>query len=149
MQSLLFPSADSAKKLDKAMTSGADALIIDLEDSMTLDSKARARESARLSRPRSGLTDADLDAIVPARPDVIMLPKAEGGASVVHADASPRVRRSPACPTAHIKMIVLESRSGNDQRSLQQPHYRTCRLYPAHRTALIGGTSNASNKPDF
>jgi citrate lyase subunit beta/citryl-CoA lyase len=87
MQSLLFPSADSAKKLDKAMTSGADALIIDLEDSMTLDSKTRARESARLSRPRSGLTDADLDAIVPARPDVIMLPKAEGGASVVHADA--------------------------------------------------------------
>src|SRR6266436_3357567 len=30
---------------------------------------------------------ADLDAVVPVHPDAIMLPKAEGGASVVHADA--------------------------------------------------------------
>ena len=43
MRSLLFVPADSAKKLDKAMTSGADALIIDLED---FDGRARARESA-------------------------------------------------------------------------------------------------------
>ena len=34
MRSLLFVPADSAKKLDKAMTSGADALIVDLEDSI-------------------------------------------------------------------------------------------------------------------
>ena len=32
MRSLLFVPADSAKKLDKAMTSGADAIIVDLED---------------------------------------------------------------------------------------------------------------------
>ena len=46
MRSLLFVPADSAKKLDKAMTSGADALIVDLEDSIALDGKARARQSA-------------------------------------------------------------------------------------------------------
>jgi citrate lyase subunit beta / citryl-CoA lyase len=46
MRSLLFVPADSAKKLDKAMTSGADALIIDLED---FDGRARARESAALA----------------------------------------------------------------------------------------------------
>ena len=51
MRSLLFVPADSAKKLDKAMTSGADALIIDLEDSIALDGKARARESARARAP--------------------------------------------------------------------------------------------------
>src|ERR1700680_3217273 len=105
MRSLLFVPADSAKKLGKAMTSGADALIVDLEDSIALDGKARPRQSAAAflkdaaaaaSRPylmvringlQTGLTDADLDAIAPAKPDAIMLPKAEGGAAVVHADA--------------------------------------------------------------
>jgi len=47
MRSLLFVPADSARKLDKAMSSGADALIIDLEDSIALDGKARRRFSKR------------------------------------------------------------------------------------------------------
>src|SRR5262249_18273405 len=105
MRSLLFVPADSARKLDKAMSSGADVLIIDLEDSIALEGKARARDSAaaflkdvgasatrpylmvRVNGIATGLTDADLDAIAPAKPDAIMLPKAEGGAAIVHADA--------------------------------------------------------------
>ncbi|MGB7101140.1 MAG: aldolase/citrate lyase family protein [Xanthobacteraceae bacterium] len=43
MRSLLFVPADSAKKLDKGMASAADALIIDLEDSIAIDGKARRR----------------------------------------------------------------------------------------------------------
>src|SRR5689334_8959437 len=102
MRSLLFVPGDSAKKLDKGMASGADALIVDLEDSITPASKDTARASAadflkeagkQSKRPRlfvrinsldTGLTDADLDAIVPGKPDAIMLPKAVGGASVMH-----------------------------------------------------------------
>ena len=53
MRSLLFVPADSAKKLDKGMASGADALIIDLEDSIALDGKARARQS------RGGVSKGD------------------------------------------------------------------------------------------
>src|SRR5437016_3456193 len=105
MRSLLFVPADGGKKLDKAMASGADAVIVDLEDSIAPERKteARARAAAFLketvgqaARPRllvrvnglqTGLTDADLDAVVPARPDAILLPKAEGGAAVAHADA--------------------------------------------------------------
>jgi citrate lyase subunit beta/citryl-CoA lyase len=105
MRSLLFVPADGGKKLDKAMASGADALIVDLEDSIAPERKGVARERAaaflkeavtQASRPRllvrinalqTGLADADLDAVVPARPDAIMLPKAEGGACVVHVDA--------------------------------------------------------------
>jgi citrate lyase subunit beta / citryl-CoA lyase len=112
MRSFLFVPADSAKKLDKAMTSGADALIIDLEDSIALDGKAQARQSAAAflkeamaapSRPyllvrvnglQTGLTDADLDAVASAKPDAIMLPKAEGGAAVTHADAKLAVREA-------------------------------------------------------
>jgi citrate lyase subunit beta/citryl-CoA lyase len=42
----------------------------------------------------TGLTDADLDAIVPAAPDAIMLPKAEGGAALIHADAKLSAREA-------------------------------------------------------
>ncbi len=132
MRSLLFVPADSAKKLDKAMTSGADALIVDLEDSIAFDGKANARACAAAflketiampSRPylvvrvnglHTGLTDADLDAIVPARPDAIMLPKAEGGAAVVHADAKLAVREATsALPDGHIKIVALATETAS------------------------------------
>jgi len=126
MRSLLFTPADSAKKLDKAMTSGADAVIVDLEDSIAPDGKARARGSAaaflkeaialkarpqlivRVNGLQTGLIDADLDAVALAAPDAIMLPKAEGGSSVIHADAKLAVREAQSgLPDGHIKIIAL------------------------------------------
>jgi citrate lyase subunit beta/citryl-CoA lyase len=126
MRSLLFVPADSPKKLDKAMTSGADALIVDLEDSVAPSGKAHARQSAaafleeaataktrpylivRVNSLKTGLIDADLDAIVPQKPDAIMLPKAEGGASVVHADAKLAVREAEnGLPDGHIKIAAI------------------------------------------
>jgi citrate lyase subunit beta/citryl-CoA lyase len=126
MRSLLFVPADSPRKLEKAMTSGADALIVDLEDSVALEGKAGARQSAaaflketvpttprphlivRVNSLRSGLTDADLDVIAPAQPDAIMLPKAEGGASVAHADAKLAVREAVSgIPDGHIKIVAI------------------------------------------
>ena len=126
MRSLLFVPADSARKLDKAMSSGADALIVDLEDSIAFDGKAGARESAaaflknamsnaqrpylmvRVNGLQTGLTDADLDAIAPAKPDAIMLPKAEGGAAIVHTDAKLAVREAQNdLPDGHIKILPI------------------------------------------
>ena len=104
MRSLLFVPGDSERKLEKGRESGADALLIDLEDSISPERKQAAREmtlsflktfAQGSRRPRlfvrvnglaSGLTDADLG-VVAGRPDGIMLPKAEGGASVIHLDA--------------------------------------------------------------
>jgi citrate lyase subunit beta / citryl-CoA lyase len=126
MRSFLFVPADSAKKLDKAMTSGADALIVDLEDSIALEGKAQARQSAATflkkamaapSRPyllvrvnglQTGLIDADLDVVAPAKPDAIMLPKAEGGAAVMHADAKLAVREAVSgLPDGAIKILPI------------------------------------------
>jgi citrate lyase subunit beta / citryl-CoA lyase len=126
MRSLLFVPADGGKKLDKAMTSGADAIIVDLEDSIAPERKADARALAasflreavgRTPRPRllvrvnglqTGLTDADLDAVVPARPDAIMLPKAEGGAAIVHADAKLAAHEAIAgLPDGHVKIVAI------------------------------------------
>ncbi|TMJ91494.1 MAG: CoA ester lyase [Alphaproteobacteria bacterium] len=126
MRSLLFVPADDAKKLDKAMASGADALIVDLEDSIPTQGKANARLSAAAfiadaakaaHRPRllvrvngfaSGLCDADLDAVVPARPDAVMLPKAEGGADMVRADARLSAREAIAgLPDGCVKIVAI------------------------------------------
>jgi citrate lyase subunit beta / citryl-CoA lyase len=126
MRSFLFVPADSPNKLDKAMSSGADALIVDLEDSIAHDGKERARQGAaaflkqamaRRSRPylavrvnglETGLIDADLDAVVPHRPDAIMLPKAEGGVSIVRADAKLAVREAlNDLPDGAIKIMAI------------------------------------------
>src|SRR5581483_6969244 len=126
MRSLLFVPADSAKKLDKGMASGADALIVDLEDSISPANKTAARMSAfdflkeagrQAKRPRlfvrvnsldTGLTDADLDAVVAGTPDAIMLPKAVGGASVTHLDAKLAAREAIAgIPENSIAIVAL------------------------------------------
>jgi citrate lyase subunit beta/citryl-CoA lyase len=112
MRSLLFVPGDSARKLEKGMSSAADALIIDLEDSVALSAKPEARqvtasflrEAAPLERrPRlfvrvngltTGLTDADLDGVMVAAPDGIVLPKAVGGQDVSHLGAKLAVREA-------------------------------------------------------
>ena len=126
MRSLLFTPADGGKKLDKALTCGADAVIVDLEDSIASNRKGQARASAaaflkaaageakrpflcvRINGLATGLIDADLDAVVQAGPDAIMLPKAEGGAALLHADAKLSAREAIAGLThGHIKIIVM------------------------------------------
>ncbi len=62
----------------------------------------------RVNGLQTGLIDADLDAIAPAKPDAIMLPKAEGGASVIHADAKLAVREAQnGLPDGHIKILPI------------------------------------------
>jgi citrate lyase subunit beta/citryl-CoA lyase len=126
MRSLLFVPADAPAKLEKGLGCGADAIIVDLEDSVAPERKAAAREQATAflaaalqhpARPRllvringlsTGLTDADLDAVVAARPDAIMLPKAEGGASIMHADAKLATREALAgLPDGHVKIVAI------------------------------------------
>jgi citrate lyase subunit beta/citryl-CoA lyase len=112
MRSFLFIPADSPKKLDKGLESGADAILIDLEDSIAPERKAQARDMALSflkgagsapKRPRlmvrvnglaTGLTDGDLDAVIGGRPDAILLPKAEGGGAIMHLDAKLAAREA-------------------------------------------------------
>ena len=95
MRSMLFVPADSEKKLAKGRESGADALVIDLEDSVVPPRRPEARRITRRflteGRP-SGIQcwvrinplageDAllDLAAVMPGRPDGILLPKSDPG----------------------------------------------------------------------
>ncbi|MFM9851263.1 MAG: HpcH/HpaI aldolase/citrate lyase family protein [Sphingomonadaceae bacterium] len=101
LRSLLFVPGDRPDRMEKAMGLGADALILDLEDSVALSAKGAARSAvaAFLARPRTlplfvrinpldgGLAGDDLAAVVGARPDGIVLPKAEGAQSLRDLDA--------------------------------------------------------------
>src|ERR1700688_500748 len=91
MRSLLFVPADSDRKLARGLESGADALILDLEDSVAAANRGIARRHAReflaahgpdrirryvrINPLTSGLALDDLAATVPGRPDGILLPK--------------------------------------------------------------------------
>lgn len=97
MRSMLFVPGDSPRKFEKASQGNASALILDLEDSVVADKKVEARGTTRdlLLSPRgaqqlyvrvnaldTGLTLDDLAAIMPGRPDGIVLPKSRGGEDV-------------------------------------------------------------------
>jgi citrate lyase subunit beta / citryl-CoA lyase len=96
LRSLLFVPGDRPDRFAKASASGADAIIIDLEDSVALDRKVVAREAAaeylsgdrpvpvfvRVNPEGSHLTHDDLASVLPFLPDGIVLPKAEGARSV-------------------------------------------------------------------
>src|SRR5215207_8341873 len=95
MRSLLFVPADSERKLARGLESGADALILDLEDSVAAANRPTARRQAReflaahgsangpgrirryvrINPLASGLALDDLAATVPGLPDGILLPK--------------------------------------------------------------------------
>lgn len=96
MRSWLFVPGDSDTKLDKVAGYGADAVIIDLEDAVAPPAKPRARMLAkgwleaqarkadgparwvRINPLDTPLWREDLAAVMPGRPDGIMVPKAAG-----------------------------------------------------------------------
>ncbi len=99
LRSLLFVPGDRPDRMVKALASGADALILDLEDSVAPQKKDEARKAIAefLSRvrtmplfvrvnPLGASIDEDLAAVIPHKPDGIVLPKAEGGASIADLD---------------------------------------------------------------
>jgi citrate lyase subunit beta/citryl-CoA lyase len=97
LRSLLFVPGDRPERMEKARGLEADALILDLEDSVTRARKAYARAAVAefLNRTRGALprfvrinslktefADQDLEAVISGRPDALVLPKAEGAASI-------------------------------------------------------------------
>ena len=97
LRSLLFVPGDRPDRMEKALLSSADALILDLEDAVAEERKDMARAVvAKFLIVRKGekrlfvrinplddeLSQGDLRAVAPCHPDGIMLPKSEGHASV-------------------------------------------------------------------
>jgi len=84
LRSLLFAPGSDEAKLTKALASGADAVVADLEDAVTPDRKELARELVRRLRPRVVRINGadtewfadDLAAAAELELDALVLPKA-------------------------------------------------------------------------
>ena len=120
LRSLLFVPGDRPDRMEKALGAGADALILDLEDAVAPAAKPEARKAVaqflaannaarlwvRVNPLDSPEFDKDLQAVLPSHPDGLVLPKAEGGASV--AELSHRLAQRGNA-TAQILAIATET----------------------------------------
>jgi citrate lyase subunit beta/citryl-CoA lyase len=120
LRSLLFVPGDSERKFAKAQGAGADALILDLEDSVAPPQKAAAREIVgrlaedkaprhwalfvRINALDTGLALDDLCAVVKPGLDALLIPKTNGALDVER--------------IAHY-LDALETRSGMPQGSVK------------------------------
>ncbi|MDB5696305.1 MAG: CoA ester lyase [Sphingomonas bacterium] len=124
LRSLLFVPGDRPDRFVKAAASGADALILDLEDSVVPARKAEARAAVaaylngertlplfvRVNPLDSGLIDDDLTATLSGSPDGLMLPKAEGAVSIAALAAkAPGVPILPVATETPAAMFQLGS----------------------------------------
>lgn len=114
LRSLLFVPGDRHDRFAKAAATGADAVIIDLEDSVLPTRKAKAREAVaaflvtkpqgtwlvRVNPADSADCAADLAALHACPPHALMLPKAEGAASVAALLSSDPPPTVPILPIA-------------------------------------------------
>jgi len=132
MRSLLFVPGDSERKLEKGFGASADVVIVDLEDSVAAANKSAARATAadfistqrhqtgsaiyvRVNDLSTGLTDDDLAALVPVKPDGIMLPKSNSGRDVQQLAAKLRVHEAESgLPDGGIRVlpIITETAAG-------------------------------------
>lgn len=172
LTALLFVPADSAKKFEKAQGAGADGLILDLEDSVAPPNKAAAREGlagwiAAAQGPRdwrfwvrvnpfdTGLTEADLQAVVRPGLDGVVLPKANGGADVARLSAliEPLERAAGMAP-GHVKIIVVATETAAAMFNLgsyapAHPRLAALTWGAEDLGAVVGATSNKEPGGDW
>jgi citrate lyase subunit beta/citryl-CoA lyase len=127
MRSLLFVPGDRPERFDKAAASGADAVILDLEDAVTPARRTLARTEiarwlegsarpvpawVRINPVATEDSLADLAAVIAGRPDGIVLPKARGGDDVRRADHWLEALEARAgLPRAGIALLPLVTES--------------------------------------
>ncbi len=101
-RALLYVPGDDWKKITKAMTLGVDSICLDMEDGVALSHKEIARQTipkalqeldfgaseklVRINAVGSGLEREDIAAILPYRPDGIVIPKVESLEQIRWAD---------------------------------------------------------------
>lgn len=160
---MLFVPGDSERKIARAAESPADALILDLEDSVAPERKAAARAMVRdalngarrhavwvrINALDSPEALADLAAVVGGAPDGILLPKASGDADVRRLDhyLSALEARDGVAPGA-IRVVVVATETGQAMFGLGSYSPSTPRLAgltwgAEDLAAHVGASSNA------
>ena len=171
LRSLLFVPADSEKKLAKVKSSPADALILDLEDSVAAENRPAARQLAaayikgaggrgpqlfvRINPVGSPDCEADLDAIVDAAPACLVVPKPDSPATLVELDRMIGEREMRAgLPRGQVKVLSIASETPAAVLNLMQytnPPPRLCALTwgAEDLSATLGATANRGADGEF
>lgn len=168
---MLFVPADSERKFAKGAGCGADALILDLEDSVAPSQKDAARDLvSRLLEDRSSrawsffvrinpldtdLADRDLAAVVKPGLDGVLLPKANGAEDVVAISATiDRLEASAGVAPSSVKIVVVATetpRAMFNLGSYAPAHPRLVGLTwgAEDLAAAIGATANKDEAGDW
>jgi citrate lyase subunit beta / citryl-CoA lyase len=163
MRTALFAPGNKERVMTKALDSGADAVILDLEDSVPNAAKAEARSlasqaiaaaAARAGRPAvyvrvngtaSRALDDDLRAVVQPGLDGIFLPKAESADEVQQAAETIERCETARGMTAHTVEIILMIESALGVYRC----YDMLRASPRVATACIGGARDGDLQTDL
>ena len=129
-RALLYMPGDDLRKIQKAANLGVDCVCMDMEDGVAANRKAAARETiadalrtlefgaseklARINAVGSGLESDDLIAVIPSRPDGIVVPKVETGEQIAWVSAQiAGLERAYGWPAGSIGLIaIVESARG-------------------------------------
>ncbi len=138
-RSLLFVPGDSQRKFERAIAGDADALVLDLEDSVAPDAKLAARMTVRemlLSKIKKQLwvrinpldtewAKGDLEAVIGAKPFGIVLPKPRGGVDVQRlASLLDDLEKKFNAPAGRTQILAIATETGEAMFGLGS--YKDC-----------------------
>ena len=163
LRTALFAPGIKERVMTKALESGADAVIFDLEDSVPVAAKAEARDlvsraiaaaAMRAARPAvyvrvnsaaSGMLDADLSAIVQGGLDGVFLPKAETAAEVQQTAATlERLEGERNVSGGSIEIVLMIESALGVYRC-----HDMLQVSPRVATACIGGARDGDLQTDL
>ncbi len=169
IRSFLFVPGDSERKMAKAGAGPADALILDLEDSVAQDrlpvargmvldylkahpDRSRQQLWVRCNPLETPLALPDLAAVVAGAPDGIVLPKTYSSAEAVRLDHYlSALEAREGLPVGSIRILVVATETARSLFTLESFIGCTPRLYgltwgAEDLSAALGATTN--RKPD-
>jgi citrate lyase subunit beta / citryl-CoA lyase len=171
LRSMLFVPGDSERKFAKASGIGADALILDLEDSVAPSMKAEARAMvAALLDDRSardwsffvrvnpfdtGMTFDDMAAIVKPGLDGLLIPKADGAPDIVRiGEELDRLEAAAGMAVGTVKIAVVATETAIAMFNLASytpAHPRLIALTwgAEDLAAAVGATANKEENGDW
>lgn len=129
-RTFLYTPGDDLKKIQKASSLDADCVCLDIEDGVAYNRKEAARETiagalstldfgrserlVRINPVGSGLEYLDLEAVLPGRPDGIVIPKVHSAGQIAWADHQiSAFEKNNNLPENSIKLIpIIETALG-------------------------------------
>ena len=169
LRSLLFVPADSEKKLAKSKSSPADALILDLEDSVAAESRPKARDMVREFLKEThkqaiwvrinplGSEDfiRDIEAVTASKPAGYVVPKPDGPQALSVIDAHLITREMLAgLPHGSIKLLPVATETPVAAMSLQDyrsppPRLAAMTWGAEDLSAALGAATNRDESGEF